>query len=353
MHLTPDARVVRLNAEMFPVSETERRLLERYGVNPIEIEAARPEDIIQHVRTAHAVCVVSASLPNAVIDCLDECLLISRLGIGTDKIDVARATERGIVVSNVPHFCTDEMADHVMAMILSLGRELPRMERHMQAGAFRRARAESLSLRRLSSRTLGLIGWGASARAVARRALPFGVTVIATRRDVSRPSAEANALGVDIVGLEELLKRSDFVSLHVPLTAETRGLLNRERLGRMKRGAYFVNASRGEIVDEDGLAELLDGGHLGGAGVDTFGVIDIFGETETAPTHPLVTADNVIATPHVSALSVDSTRDVAMGSVHNLVSGLHGHLPHPDHVVNRDVAPRSPLKPHDPALLED
>jgi len=348
-----NARVVRLNAEMFPVSETERRLLGKYGVQAIEIEAARPEQIIPHVRNAHAVCVISASLPAAVIDSLDACRLISRLGNGTDKIDVARATERGIVVANVPDFCTDEMADHVMAMVLSFARQIPRMARHMRAGAFAQARSESLALRRLSSRKLGLIGWGASAHAVARRALSFGMQVIATRRQLQRPSPEAKALGIDIVDLDKLLEDADFVSLHLPLTAQTRGLLSRERLAHMRQGAYFINASRGEIVDEDALAELLHNGHLGGAGVDTFGVIEIFGETEGVPTHPLVTADNVIATPHVSALSVESTRAVAVGSAHNLVSVLSGHLPHADHIVNRGVVPRWPLQPHDPNLFDE
>ena len=345
------ARVVRLNAEMFPVGETERRLLERFAVRPVEVEVARPEAIIPHVRTADAVCVISASLPTDVIDSMDQCRVICRLGNGTDKIDVARATERGIVVANVPDFCTAEMADHVLAMILCFAREIPRMAQHMRAGTFAQARSESLALRRLSSRTLGLIGWGASAIAVTRRALPFGMKVIATRRDLHKRSPEAAALGVDIVGLDELLERADFVSLHLPLTEESRGLLSRRRLERMQPGAYLINAARGEIVDEGALAELLHSGHLGGAGVDTFGVIEIFGETESIPTHPLVTADNVIATPHVSALSVDSTRAVAVGSVGNLLSVLHGCLPHPDHVVNRGVVPRAPLKPHDPTLF--
>jgi D-3-phosphoglycerate dehydrogenase len=348
-----DALVVRLNAELFPISVTERRLLQYYGVRPVEIEAATPEAIIPHVREAHAVCVVSAMLPAEVIDSLDQCRLISRLGNGTDKIDVSRATQRGIVVSNVPDFCTDEMADYVMAMVLSFSREIARMARHMRAGTFRQARAESLDLRGLSTRTLGLVGWGTSAHAVTRRALPFGMTVIATRRDLSRASPEADELGVDIVGLDELLERADYVSLHLPLTTQTRGLLNRERLARMKRGAYFINASRGEIVDEDALAELLHAGYLGGAGIDTYGVIDIFGETEEVPTHPLVTADNVIATPHVSALSVESSRAVAAGSVHNLVSVLGGCMPRSDHIVNRSVVPRFPLEPHDPNLFEE
>ena len=345
--------MVRLNAELFPMSGTERRLLDRLGIRPVEVEAAEPEQILPHVRDADAVCVVSAKLPAAVVDGLERCALISRIGNGTDRIDVARATERGIVVSNVPDFSTEEMADHVMAMILSLGRLIPRMARHMLAGAYRKARVESLALRRLSSLTLGLVGWGASAIAVTRRALPCGLTVIATRRDMDRPSPEADELGVEMVGLDELLQRSDFVSLHLPLTGQTHRLLDRERLERMKPGAYLINASRGDIVDEDALDELLRAGRLGGAGLDTFGIIEIFGETEEVPTHPLITAPNVIATPHVSALSVDSTRAVATGSVENLACVLRGHMPRPDQVVNPEVVPRVPLKPHDPTLLED
>jgi phosphoglycerate dehydrogenase-like enzyme len=256
-------------------------------------------------------------------------------------------------VSNVPDFSTEQMADHVLAMILALGRLIPRMADHMLAGRFAQARAESFNLRRLSSQTLGLVGWGDSAIAVTRRALPCGLQVIATRRDLSKPSPEADELGVDMVSLEELLARSDFVSLHLPLTEQTQGLLSRERLELMKHGAYLINASRGAIVDEDALGEMLHSGRLGGAGLDTFGVIEIFGETEEAPTHPVVTAPSVIATPHVSALSVDSARIVGEGSVRNLVSILNGHWPHADHIVNRDVVPRSPLKPHDPSLLED
>lgn len=346
------ARVVRLNARMFPVTQTERRLLDHYGVRPVEIEAARPEQIIPHVQDADVVCVVSAKLPAEVIDGLDRCRLISRIGNGTDRIDVARATERGIVVSNVPDFSTEEMADHVMAMILTLGRQIPRMTQHMKAGAFAQARTESLRLRRLSSLTLGLVGWGDSAIAVTRRALACGMRVIATRRDMTQPSPEAEKLGVDMVDLDTLLSESDFVSLHLPLSASTRGLLSRQRLQRMKQGAFLINASRGDIVDEDALGEFLESGHLGGAGLDTFGVIEIFGETEAVPTHPVVTAENVIATPHVSGLSVEASADVSQGSVGNLICVLKGHMPHPDQIVNRDVVPRFPLEPYNPSLFE-
>lgn len=347
-----EARVVRLNAQLFPVTDTERRLLDRYSVTPVEVEAAEPEQIIPHVRNADAVCVVSAKLPAAVIDSLERCRLISRIGNGTDRIDVARATERGIVVSNVPDFSTQEMAEHVMGMILSLGRQIPRMAQHMRAGTFAQARVESWALHRLTGQTLGLVGWGDSAIAVTRCALPFGLRVIATRNDLSKPSPEADELGVEMMKIDELLAQADFVSLHLPLTSDSRGLLGRERLQRMKRGAYLINASRGDIVDEDALAELLESGHLAGAGLDTFGMIEIFTEHEAVPTHPLIASDKVIATPHVSALSVEARQNVSTGGVGNLVSVLHGRWPHPDQIVNPDVVPRFPLEPHDPELFD-
>ncbi|MEE2658870.1 MAG: C-terminal binding protein [Candidatus Latescibacterota bacterium] len=347
-----DPVVVRLNAEMFPISEPERKLLDRFGLRPIEVEEARPERIIPHVRSADAVCVVSTQLSAPIIDSMERCQLISRLGNGTDKIDVTRATERGIIVSNVPDFSTHEMAEHVMAVILSLAREIPRMQRYMRAGAFAQARFESFALRRLTTRTLGLIGWGDSAKAVARCAQPFGLEVIATRRNLRQSSPEAEDLGVEMMELESLLTRADYVSLHLPLNEETRGLLNRSRLEMMKSGAVLVNASRGEIVDEDALADLLRSGQIRGAGVDTYGVIDIFAETELVPTHSLVTAENVIATPHVSGLSVEANLDVAVGSVQSLASVTRGHLPHPKQIVNPEVTPIVPLKAHDPKLFE-
>ena len=346
--------MVRLNAELFPMSETERGLLQRHGVRPVEVEAAEPEQILPHVRTAHAVCVVSAKLPAAVIDGLERCVLISRIGNGTDRIDVARATERGILVSNVPDFSTEEMADHVMAMILSLGRRIPRMARHMRAGAYRKARAESLALRRLSNLTLGLIGWGASAIAVTRRARPCGLTVIATRRDMDRPSPEAEELGVDMVDLDELLQRSDFVSLHLPLTGQTRRLLDRERLERMKPGAFLINASRGDI------------GRRGRPGRAAARRAARRRRPRHVRHHRDLRRDRGGPDPPAGDRRQRHRHAPRVGPVRGLDAGRGppaasrtwpacsaATCPRPDHVVNPEVVPRVPLKPHDPALLED
>ena len=240
-----------------------------------------------------------------------------------------------------------------MAILLSLARKIPRMSQHLHAGTYQKAHEESLELTRLSEQTLGLIGFGASARAVAQRAKPFGLNILATRRNTAASNDEADALGVQMVDLDTILKESDFVSLHLPLSAETHNMLDRAALKKMKPGAYLINTSRGAIVDEDALADILKTGSLAGAGLDTFDVIDVWGETELPPDHPLVYMDNVILTPHVSALSVQARQEVTITSIQNLVSVLSGYMPHPDNIVNKSVVPGFPLAAHDPEIVQD
>lgn len=345
-------RFVRLNAEVIPVSPTEAALYRHYGISPVLVDAYEPDDIIAGVADCDALAVVSASLPDPVIRSLTRCTIISRLGNGTDKIDVEAATRDGIVVSNVPTFCNEEMADHVMASLLGLARRIPAMSRHFYAGRFRKAREEGLGLHRISGLTLGLIGFGASAKAVVQRARPFGLRLLATRKNMRAPRDEADALGVRIVDLDTLLAESDFVSLHLPLTRETHHLLDGSTLRKVKPGSFFINTCRGAITDESALADLLRNGHLAGAALDTFDDIEIFGEREAPPDHALARLDNVILTPHVSGLSVQASLDVAITGVENLVSVLGSRWPHPDNVVNTGVRPRFPLKEHEPSFFD-
>ena len=163
-------RFVRLNATMYPAGELEQSLYAKFGITPEYVEEEDPQELIRRLATCDAVAIVSTGLPAAVVESLDRCRLISRLGNGTDKIAVEKATECGIIVSNAPFFCTEEMTDHIMAMLLSLARQLPRMEQFMRAGRFRQARAESTQLQRLSTCALGIVGFGATGEMVARRA---------------------------------------------------------------------------------------------------------------------------------------------------------------------------------------
>ncbi len=350
-HHNETFRTVRLNAALMPVRPVEAALCREYGLAPTCVEAHTPEEIISNVAGCDAIFVVSAALPRAVIESLTRCQVISRMGNGTDRIDVGAATERGILVTNVPYFCVEEMADHVMATLLTLVRQIPFASRCLHDGAFARAREECLKLPRVSGLVLGLVGFGASAKAVAARARPFGLKVLATRRRMDVPREEADALGVEMTDLHDVLTRADIVSLHLPLAADTYHLFGRAALRSMKPGAYLINTSRGALVDEDALVECLRDGHLRGAAVDTFEGISIFVENPAAPTHPLTRLDNVILTPHVSGLSTPASAEVARTSVENVVAVRAGCLPHPDHIVNPTVAPRMPLREHDPSLF--
>jgi D-3-phosphoglycerate dehydrogenase len=286
---------------------------------------------------------VSTALPAAVIQNLSHCQIISRLGIGTDKIDVELARQMGILVTNAPGCFSEEMADHTMAFILGLARKLPQMKRAMELGAWSKSRALSVKNRRLSQCTLGLVGFGDSARLVAQRARAFSMRILATRRNLNSPSPQAEALGVNMVDLDTLLSESDYVSLHLPLNQDTYHLFDASMLRKMKPGAYLINTARGAIVDEYALADALREGRLGGAGLDTFEHINPFSGQDAPPNHPLLQLENVILTPHVAALSVEGMREVAEKGIENVVSVLSGYWPQAERIVNQGVEPRFPL----------
>jgi len=335
--------IVRLNAELFPITSFEQQKYNEYGMTPVAVEVHAHEELVEHVRDADAVMVVSQTLPADVINAMQRCRVICRLGAGTDKIDVTAATEYGIVVANVPDFCVEEQADHAFALLLAVARRLNEMRRCMLDARYHDGREQSRPLRRLPGRTLGLVGFGRSAKAMARRAAGFGLRVLATRRNMSAVDPEAQALRVQMMQLEQLLAESDFVSLHLSLNDATHRLFDRETLLNMKPGSILINTARGAIVDEDALADMLETGHLTGAGLDTFDVVDVHQSHPERPTHRLFQMGNVVFTPHVAAFSVDSSTEVGYGSVANLSAVLSGRWPIADRIVNPHVEPRHQL----------
>lgn len=344
-------RIVRLNAHLFPAGSFEREQWQRYGIKPVEMEPETPDALMACLADCDALFIVSSALPARVVEVLSRCRVISRIGVGTDKIDIAAATAAGILVTNVPRFCVEEQADHTMALLLCLARQIPRMSRAMYEGAWQSARQQSAVNHRLSCQTLGLVGFGKSAKATARRALGFGMRVLATRRRLEQADQDAAALGVQMVDLDTLLRASDYVSLHLPLTTETYHLFDDRTLRKIKPGAYLINTSRGALVDETALVAALKEGRLAGAGLDTFEQIDVHALREGPVHHPLLELDNVVLTPHVAAFSVESGQDVARGAVENVVAVLSGYWPDPENVVNPEVVPRFPLRPYDVALF--
>jgi D-3-phosphoglycerate dehydrogenase / 2-oxoglutarate reductase len=330
---------VRLNASTYPVEEAEYRELARADAKLVPIEGQRPEEIIAAAETCDALLVISSSVPADVIRRLLRCRVISRLGAGTDKIDVAEATRQGIVVANIPDFCTNEQAEHTFALLLAWTRRLPYMLDAMRRGEW--TARNHPGVHRVAGQTLGLLGFGASAQAVAVRAAAFGMRVLAWTRNPAKYTDAAQRSGVSLATLEQTLTQSDFLSIHLPLKPETRGLLDAGRLALMKPTAVLINAARGAIVDEAAVIAALREKRIAGAALDVFDGIDVFGLPGQAPRHPLLELDNVLLTPHCAGSSVESTIDSKTRGARHAADVLCGGWP--PHVVNPEVIPRFPL----------
>lgn len=266
----------------------------RVGMSEAELVAAVPG--------CHALVVRSATkITRRVIEASDRLRVVGRAGVGVDNVDCEAATERGVVVMNTPTGNTVTTAELAVALIVSLARHVSRADRLMKAGQWTK---KGLTGTELTGKTLGVVGFGRIGRVVAERGLGLRMNVIA--HDPFLASGSATIPGVELVDLERLLARADFVTLHVPFSDATKNLISKERIALMKKGARLVNAARGGLVDEAALLEALDKGHLGGAALDVF-------ETEPpAKDSKLVLHDSVIATPHLGASSHEAQHQVAV-----------------------------------------
>ena len=328
-------KAVRLNAKTYPVNPEERAELSRAGAELVCIEGKAGDEMIDAACDCDALLVVSSKVRAPVIRNLTRCRTIARLGSGTDNIDVDAATECGIVVSNVPDFCVNELAEHTMALLLACGRRLLYMTGEMRRGNWM-ARNHP-SVHRIAGRTLGLIGFGRSGKAVASRARAFDMRILAWVRYADKYRSDALKYGVQLVGLDDLLSESDFVSIHVPLNGQTRHMITADSFLRMKKEAVLINTARGAIVDEEALLEALKSGCIAGAGLDVFEGIDVFGLPGRPVSHPLLKLDNVILTPHCSGSSVEAATASTTRGARNAADVLLGKWP--AHIVNPEVKP--------------
>ena len=237
--------------------------------------------------------------------------IIGRLGVGLDNIAVEEATRRGIWVTNVPDYCFEEVADHSLGMLLSFTRGLMQFDREVKAGRWEPSTAR---LKRMSTLTVGIVGYGRIGRSTAQKLNGFGARVLAYTR-----SAQAEK-GVEFVSLDRVLRESDAVIVHIPLTPETKHLLNRERLAAMKPGAILINVSRGAVVDTNALIEALQSGHLGGAALDVL-------ENEPNVPPALLAQSNVMITPHIAFTSDASLTELRTWASEEIVRVLRGQPP--------------------------
>lgn len=305
--------------------------LELAGIGWLAGQYREPEAVLAAARQADVVLVQSVRplLSGAVIRRLPRCRCIVRLGIGYDSVDLAAATEQGIPVCNAPTYCVDDVADHALALLLGSARHLARQDRWIREGRWDRSGARPA--RRLAGCTLGLVGFGRIAQAVARRVGGFGLTVLA-----ADPFVEAGFMagrGVQKTDLDTLLARSDLLSIHCPLTDDTYHLLDARAFALMKDGVLLVNTSRGPIVEEAALVEALRAGKVWGAG------LDVFEQEPLPPGSPLRALDNVILTPHVGANSEESRADLYRAGLQVAVDVQQGRWP--QGVVNPEVKGRT------------
>src|SRR5688572_28326606 len=236
-------------------------------------------------------------------DLLDEApglRVIGRAGVGVDNIDVHAATIRGVVVMNAPDGNTITTAEHTIALLISLARSIPQANSSLKAGLWERKKFIGVELQ---GKTLGIVGLGRIGRVVAGRARALGMTIVAYNPFIAPD--QAHDLEIELASLEEVYSRADFLTVHTPLTNETRGLIDREVLSRMKHGARIINCARGGLIDESALHDAIKSGRIAGA------AIDVFSQEPPPADHPLLSLDEVIVTPHLGASTTEAQEGVA------------------------------------------
>jgi D-3-phosphoglycerate dehydrogenase len=301
---------------VFPNLDPARSVLSKIGADLHLAEKPTPEGIMQVARDADAVLVTYAKITADMIRQMARCRIIARFGIGVDNVDVAAATDAGIVVTRVPDYCIDEVSDHTLTLLLALVRKIPFANSLAHAGRWEMSAV--IPIHRLRGRVLGLVGFGRIPQLVAPKAKAFGLRVVTY--DPYVPQEITTAAEVERVDFVELVTVSDYVSIHTPLMRDTEGLFNADVFRKMKPTAYLINTARGPIVDEVALAHALDEGHLAGVALDVL-------SQEPPSTSPLFGRDNVILTPHMSFYSVESLIELQTKAAEEVVRVLTSQMP--------------------------
>ena len=312
----------------------EREALDTVGAEIIEVDAKTEEEFIAAAQDADALIARNRRISAAIIKGLKRCKVIGLASVGADTVDVDAATEAGIVVTNVPDVFIDEVADHTMAMFLAAHRRLRLMHQLTVDGRWRDGRPYFNDVPRLYGQTMGLISFGNVAKAVARRCHAFGLHVLAYDPYVAE--LEMTAVGVEpVTSLLELLRRSDFVSMHGPLNSETHHMMSLAQFQAMKPTALFINNGRGPTVDETALVKALQEGWIAGAALDVF-------EQEPVDTgNALLKMDNVIVTPHIASATSRMAPESRRRLGREIATVLQGKWPRS--AVNPGVLPRTSL----------
>lgn len=302
--------------------EPERRAAAAAGVELVLADCADEDDVVAAGAGADGLIVQYAPVTARVLEALPVLKVVSRYGVGVDNIDLDAAGARGVLVCNVPDYGTEDVSDHAVALALALLRGIPQLDRRLRRGDHDVTAVKPLH--RFRGRTFGVVGLGRIGLATAVKARALGFEVLA--HDPSATQAPEPLRGTELLSLEDLLRRSDVLSLHVPLTPATRHLVDAAALSLMRPDAIVVNTCRGGVVDTRALVDALERGRILGAALDV-----VEGEPLTPP-HPLFDLPNVVITPHAGWYSEESFTELKQKAAENAVAGVLGTTPH--HVVS-------------------
>jgi glyoxylate reductase len=304
-----------------------RRAYPDYRINSEERVLTRRE-LLENVKGTAALLTLLTDKIDAevLVAACPRLKVIANMAVGFDNIDLQAATLRNVMVTNTPGVLTDATADHAWALLFAIARRVPESERFLRAGRFKGWSPLLFLGGDVSGRTLGIVGAGRIGCAMAMKSRGFNMTVLYANKSPN-PQLESE-IGARRVGIEELLRQSDFVSLHVPLLPDTTHLINADSLRLMKRTACLINTGRGPLVDENALAEALKNGVIAGAALDVF-------ENEPAVHPELLKLENVVLTPHIASATIETRSKMAIMAVENLIAGLAGEKP--PNLVNTEV----------------
>lgn len=312
----------------WPSLDIERSILEPLPAELIVAETGAEDELVRLAPEADAILTCWDLVTEKVIDAAPKCRIITRYGVGLDNIAVAHATKLGIPVTYAPTYCLEEVAEHAIGLLFALQRRITRFDRAIRAGSY--PGVPFAGMRRIKGRTLGLLGYGNIARTVAGRARALGMSILAHDPQVPElPPEEGRAVDRDT-----LLAEADYLSIHVPLMEQTRGMVNRAFLQKMQPGAFLINTARGGLVELDALHEALENEHLGGA------ALDVYPQEPPDTGHPIFAQERFIATPHAAFYSEESVENLQRTSAGQVADCLQGRTP--GDIVNPDYAQVTP-----------
>jgi D-3-phosphoglycerate dehydrogenase len=309
----------------WPDLDIERSILRKAGAELIVAEQKDAASLAKLAVDCAAIMTNWVKVPEPVIAAAAKCKIIARLGIGLDNIDVAAATRRGIIVTNVPDYCLVEVAEHALALVLTMARKTAFYHHETKSGRYNLQ--DGPRLRRLEGQTLGIIGLGNIGRRLAEKAVPLKLHVLTTGR--TPKGHQELPPGVSWCEMDELLGRSDYVSLHLPLTSETKHIIGASQLARMKASAYLINTARGGLVDHVALAAALVAGQVAGA------ALDVQDPEPPDLSKPPYSDPRVIVTPHAAFVSAESLENLRTRTSRQVATCLQGQVP--ENVVNPEV----------------